>query len=352
MRLKWWGLYHDKPKVGTFMLRIKLAAGRLTAPQLRAIGQLSLDRGKGEAELTTRQNVQLHHLRLDALPEVFERLHAAGLTSLGGCGDTVRAITGCPAVGIAEDELFDVTPVLDEAHRFFTGNPDYVDLPRKHKISISACAYALQRAGDQLHLARRSAARRGARLLRPRRRRAVVRAAHRPRPRRVRPPGRGDAGAAGDPRHVARRPPLARLAREVADEVHGRRARAGGRAGRGRAAPRLRAAVLRAAADRRRAGRPPRHPRRSADGRAEHRRPGARRAPRRRAARRARRSPRAAGRARRGSRASRTSCSPTSRPPRSTPSSRRSATSNSRSSSTGCAGTGSPARASRTATTR
>ena len=90
VRLKWWGLYHDKPKVGTFMLRIKLAAGRLTAPQLRAIGQLSLDRGKGEAELTTRQNVQLHHLRLDALPEVFERLHAAGLTSLGGCGDIAR----------------------------------------------------------------------------------------------------------------------------------------------------------------------------------------------------------------------------------------------------------------------
>ena len=140
VRLKWWGLYHDKPKVGTFMLRIKLAAGRLTAPQLRAIGRLALDFGKGEAELTTRQNVQLHHLQLAALPEVFDRLHEAGLTSLGGCGDTVRAITGCPAAGIDADELFDVTPVLDEAHRFFTGNPDYVDLPRKHKISISACA--------------------------------------------------------------------------------------------------------------------------------------------------------------------------------------------------------------------
>ena len=140
VRLKWWGLYHDKPKVGTFMLRIKLAAGRLTAPQLRAIGRLALDFGKGEAELTTRQNVQLHHLRLAALPGVFDRLHAAGLTSLGGCGDTVRAITGCPAAGVDADELFDVTPVLDEAHRFFTGNPDYVDLPRKHKISISACA--------------------------------------------------------------------------------------------------------------------------------------------------------------------------------------------------------------------
>jgi ferredoxin-nitrite reductase len=140
VRLKWWGLYHDKPKVGTFMLRIKLAAGRLTAQQLRTIGLLSLEHGKGEAELTTRQNVQLHNLRLDALPDVFDALHAAGLTSLGGCGDTVRAITGCPAAGIAEDELFDVTPVLEEAHRFFTGNPEYVDLPRKHKISISACA--------------------------------------------------------------------------------------------------------------------------------------------------------------------------------------------------------------------
>ncbi len=140
VRLKWWGLYHDKPKVGTFMLRIKLAAGRLTAPQLRAIGRLALDFGKGEAELTTRQNVQLHHLQLAALPEVFDRLHEAGLTSLGGCGDTVRAITGCPAAGVDADELFDVTPVLDEAHRFFTGNPEYVDLPRKHKISISACA--------------------------------------------------------------------------------------------------------------------------------------------------------------------------------------------------------------------
>lgn len=140
VRLKWWGLYHDKPKVGTFMLRIKLPAGRLTAPQLRAVGDLALEHGKGEAELTTRQNIQLHHLTLGSLPDVFDRLHAAGLTSLGGCGDTIRAITGCPAHGVAADELFDVGPVLEEAHAFFTGNPDYIDLPRKHKISISACA--------------------------------------------------------------------------------------------------------------------------------------------------------------------------------------------------------------------
>ena len=140
VRLKWWGLYHDKPKVGTFMLRIKLAAGRLTAAQVQAIGQLSLDHGKGEAELTTRQNIQLHYLRLAVLPEILARLEAAGLTSLGGCGDAVRAITGCPVGGVARDELFDVTPILEEAHAFFTGHPDYVDLPRKHKIAIGACA--------------------------------------------------------------------------------------------------------------------------------------------------------------------------------------------------------------------
>ena len=140
VRLKWWGLYHDKPKIGTFMLRVKLAGGRLTPAQVRAIARLSIEHGRGEAELTTRQNVQLHYLRLAELPAVFEKLHAAGLTSLGGCGDAVRAITGCPLGGIAHDELFDATPVLEEAHAFFTGNPDYVDLPRKHKISIGACA--------------------------------------------------------------------------------------------------------------------------------------------------------------------------------------------------------------------
>src|SRR3954453_20213723 len=66
VRLKWWGLYHDKPKVGTFMLRIKLPAGRATPAQLRAIGEISNDFGRGDGELSTRQNVQLHWLELAA----------------------------------------------------------------------------------------------------------------------------------------------------------------------------------------------------------------------------------------------------------------------------------------------
>jgi ferredoxin-nitrite reductase len=140
VRLKWWGLYHDKPKVGTFMLRIKLPGGLLTPAQLRAIGEISTRFGRGDGELTTRQNVQLHWIELGALPEVFELLDAAGLTTAGACGDTVRNITGCPIAGIAHDELFDATPLVEEAAEFFYGHPDYSDLPRKHKITISACA--------------------------------------------------------------------------------------------------------------------------------------------------------------------------------------------------------------------
>jgi ferredoxin-nitrite reductase len=142
VRLKWWGLYHDKPKIGTFMLRVKIPGGILQPEQLRAIGELSNLYGRGEGELTTRQNVQLHYLELKSLPEVFERLHAAGLTSAGACGDTVRNITGCPVAGLGHDELFDATPVLEAAAAFFYGNPDYSDLPRKHKIAITACADA------------------------------------------------------------------------------------------------------------------------------------------------------------------------------------------------------------------
>jgi ferredoxin-nitrite reductase len=139
VRLKWWGLYHDKPKVGTFMLRVKLPGGLLTPAQLRAIGEISTRFGRGDGELTTRQNVQLHWIELAALPEVFALLDSAGLTTAGACGDTVRNITGCPVAGIAHDELFDATPLLEEAAAFFYGHPDYSDLPRKHKITISAC---------------------------------------------------------------------------------------------------------------------------------------------------------------------------------------------------------------------
>jgi ferredoxin-nitrite reductase len=139
VRLQWWGLYHDKPKVGTFMLRVKLPAGELTPAKLRAIGEVSIRYGRSAGELATRQNIQLHYLELAALPEVFAHLDAAGVTTAGGCGDTVRNITGCPVQGLDPGELFDCSDVVAEAAAFFYGNPAYCDLPRKHKYTIAAC---------------------------------------------------------------------------------------------------------------------------------------------------------------------------------------------------------------------
>jgi ferredoxin-nitrite reductase len=140
VRLQWWGLYHDKPKIGTFMLRVKIPSGILTAAKLRRIGEVANRYGRGDAELTTRQCIQLHWLELGALGDVFADLEDAGITSAGGCGDTVRNITGCPVAGLAADELFDSTEVIAAATAEFYGNPAWANLPRKHKYSIASCA--------------------------------------------------------------------------------------------------------------------------------------------------------------------------------------------------------------------
>lgn len=141
VRLQWYGLYHDKPKIGNFMMRVKLPGGRMSAHKLRTIGSLSRTYGSDYGELTTRQNIQLHGMELSQLPDIFSTLEQAGLSTTGGCGDTVRNITGCPVSGIDRDELFDTQPFIDRAAEFFYGNPDYCDLPRKHKITISSCRH-------------------------------------------------------------------------------------------------------------------------------------------------------------------------------------------------------------------
>src|SRR5215510_61796 len=141
VRLQWYGLYHDKPKIGTFMMRVKIPSGILSPPGLRTIGEISLRYGNNSGELATRQNIQLHWIRLEAVPEIFATLEQAGLTTVCGCGDTVRNITGCPVAGLERDELFDTTPIVTEAAHFFYGNREYSDLPRKHKITIATCPF-------------------------------------------------------------------------------------------------------------------------------------------------------------------------------------------------------------------
>ena len=193
VRLKWWGLYHDKPKVGTFMLRIKLPAGRVTPAQLRTIGQLSLDHGNDAGELSTRQTIQLHYLRLGALPDVFARLDEAGSDDRGRMRrrrpehHRLPARRARPRRALrrdARDRRGDV--VLLRQPRLQRPAAEAQD----HDLGLRA---PLQRRGDQLHRARRRDPRGRGGLRRARRRRALVRAAARPRARRLRPEGRGAA---------------------------------------------------------------------------------------------------------------------------------------------------------------
>ncbi|HUG44199.1 MAG TPA: nitrite/sulfite reductase [Acidobacteriota bacterium] len=149
LRLQWWGLYHDKPKVGEFMMRVKIPGGEVNAAQLRAIGEISRNFGQDSGEITTRQDIQIHYVRLPAIPEIFQRLANRGLTTAGACGDILRNITGCPVSGIDREELFDTRPTLNHLAGYFYGNRDYSDLPRKHKWTISACPFQCN--GPEIH---------------------------------------------------------------------------------------------------------------------------------------------------------------------------------------------------------
>ncbi len=141
LRLQWWGLYHDKPKIGDFMMRVKIPGGILRADQLRIIGEISRKFGKNFGEITTRQDIQLHHIRLPDVPEIFDTFETAGLTTAGACGDILRNITSCPVAGLQPEETFDTAPIVQELADYFYGNREFSDLPRKHKWTISACPY-------------------------------------------------------------------------------------------------------------------------------------------------------------------------------------------------------------------
>lgn len=119
VRLQWYGLYHDKPRVGHFLLRVKVPGGILSAKQVKVLGDIAY-RFNDYAELTLRQDVQLHYIRLEDLPEVFERLKSVELFPVGACGDTVRNITTCPLCGVEKHELFDVVDNIYELEEFFS----------------------------------------------------------------------------------------------------------------------------------------------------------------------------------------------------------------------------------------
>jgi len=149
---KWWGVYTQGDGVGAtggkggeglasdyFMMRIGIPNGILNAHQVRTIAGITRKQARNLADITVRQNIQLHWLTIESLPEVVEVLDAIGLSPKGACGDVVRNVTGCPLAGIAADELIDASPIAVEAARMLTANPEFYNLPRKFKISAAGC---------------------------------------------------------------------------------------------------------------------------------------------------------------------------------------------------------------------
>jgi sulfite reductase (ferredoxin) len=147
-----WGIYTQGDGVGViggkngegkavpyFMVRIRIPNGLLTSEQARAIADLSDHFGNGVADITVRQNVQLHWVRVENLPELLERLWSVGLRTTGACGDVTRNITGCPLAGVHAHELADVSSLALALDKELAGNPDFYNLPRKFKITITAC---------------------------------------------------------------------------------------------------------------------------------------------------------------------------------------------------------------------
>ncbi|MGW3864090.1 sulfite reductase SirA [Streptomyces sp. NPDC005047] len=152
-RMRWWGLYTQR-KQGIdggktavlepeelddsyFMLRVRIDGGALTTAQLRVVGEISQEFARGTADITDRQNVQYHWIRIEDVPEIWNRLEGVGLSTVTACGDTPRVMIGSPVAGIAEDEIIDGTPALEEMKRRVLNNPAYSNLPRKFKTAIS-----------------------------------------------------------------------------------------------------------------------------------------------------------------------------------------------------------------------
>jgi len=149
---RWWGVYTQGDGAGAtggqngegrslqcFMVRIRIPNGLLRSDQLRTIANLTRRYAHGIADITVRQNIQLHWVTIEALPDVLDALAQVGLNTTSACGDVTRNVTGCPVAGVDADEICDASPLALEASRLLAGNGDFYNLPRKFKISITGC---------------------------------------------------------------------------------------------------------------------------------------------------------------------------------------------------------------------
>ena len=152
-RFRWWGLYTqrrpgiDGGKTATlepeelddryFMLRVRIDGGRLDLQQLRTIADISVEHGRDTADLTDRQNIQLHWIDVRSVPDIWERLESVGLSTQEACGDCPRVILGSPVAGVSEDEIIDATPAIEAIESRYIGDKAFSNLPRKYKTAIS-----------------------------------------------------------------------------------------------------------------------------------------------------------------------------------------------------------------------
>jgi len=150
---KWWGIYTQGDGVGAvggkggeglaseyFMMRIGMPNGIVTSSQLQVIADITRKHARNLADITTRQNIQLHWLTIQAIPDIVDALDRVGLSPKGACGDVVRNVTGCPLSGIAHDEIIDASPLAREIAHTLIANPEFYNLPRKFKMSATGCA--------------------------------------------------------------------------------------------------------------------------------------------------------------------------------------------------------------------
>src|SRR5690242_3799536 len=133
-----YGLYYQLDHT-SHMQRIKLPGGLLTARQLDEVAAIADEYARSVIHVTTRQDVQLHWIDIACVMDIYERLHAVGITTRGACADSVRNVTGCIHGGIWPGELFDVTPYVLALHEYFLFHPLNLTLPRKFKIAVSSC---------------------------------------------------------------------------------------------------------------------------------------------------------------------------------------------------------------------
>lgn len=145
-RFKWYGIYTQnrnlqdaEDETQYYMLRVKLEGGYISAKQAEVLGEISVQFARESGDITTRQDIQFHWLKIEDLPEILERLAVVGLSVLGASGDCPRNIVCCPVNGIDHDQIDDVRDVVVALNNLYRGNPDFSNLPRKFKIGVSGC---------------------------------------------------------------------------------------------------------------------------------------------------------------------------------------------------------------------